>query len=80
MLSLSDSHAIQRTADTCRSAVQDMHIDHRRFDIAMLQRLLNRSNVRAAFKQMRGEGMVEGVARSPLGKTGLHHGLSDGFL
>jgi hypothetical protein len=33
--------------------MKDMRIDHRRFDIAMPQQLLDGSNVRAAFEQVR---------------------------
>ena len=40
-----------------------MRVDHRCFDIAMPQELLNRSNVIAAFKDVRGKGMSECVAR-----------------
>jgi hypothetical protein len=39
-----------------------MYVDHRCFDIAMLQEFLNRSNVIAAFKDVRGKGMSECVA------------------
>jgi hypothetical protein len=60
--------------------MKHMRIDHRRFDIAMAQQLLNRSNVRSAFKQVRGKGMPEGVACGPFGEPGLRHGVSDGFL
>lgn len=75
-----DSHPIQWTADTGRPAMEHMRIDHRRFDIAMSQQLLNSSNVRAAFKWVRGKGMAERMARGSFCKTGHHHGLSDGFL
>ena len=48
-----ESHPIQRTANASPAhAVEDMRIDHCRFDIAMPQQLLDGSNVRAAFEQM----------------------------
>lgn len=60
--------------------MKDMRIDHRRFDIAMPEQLLDRSNVGAAFKEMRGEGMPEGVARGSFRETSHRHGTPDGFL
>ena len=56
-----------------------MRVDHRCFDVAMPQQLLNRSNVIAAFKDVRGKGMPECVVRGPLREPGLRHGLPDGF-
>jgi hypothetical protein len=46
----------------------------------MPQQLLDRSNVRATLKQVRGEGMPERMARGSFRETGHHHGISDGFL
>jgi len=43
-----------------------MGIDHRRFDVAVAQRLLDSSNVMAAFEQVGRKGVPEGVARGPL--------------
>jgi hypothetical protein len=60
--------------------MKDMGINHHRFDVVMAQQLLNGSNVRTAFKQVRGEGMPESVARGSLREPGLRHGVSDGFL
>ena len=48
--------------------MKNMRMDHRRFDIAMPQQLPDSSNIRAAFEQMRGNGMPERVAGSPLGE------------
>ena len=45
--------------------MKHMRIDHRRFDITMSQQLLNSLNVRAAFKEVRGKGMPEGMAVYP---------------
>lgn len=74
------SHPIQRTADTGRPSMKNMRVDHRRFDIAMPQQLLDRSNVRATLKQVRGEGMPECMARGSFRETSHQHGISDGFL
>lgn len=43
--------------------MKDMGIDHRGFDVAMAQQLLDGSNVRAAFEQVRGKRMAEPMAR-----------------
>ncbi len=55
------SHPVQRTANTPRPSVEHMGGAHRRFDVAMAQQFLNGSNIIAAFEQMRGKGMAEGV-------------------
>ena len=48
-----ESHPIQRTANASPAhAVEDMSIDHCRFDLAIPQQLLEGSNVRAVFEQM----------------------------
>jgi hypothetical protein len=60
--------------------MKDMSVDHHRFDIAMPQQLLDGSNVRAAFEQVRGKRMAERMARGSFRETGHHHGISDGFL
>lgn len=60
--------------------MKSMHIDHHRVDIAMLQWLLDGSNVQAAFEQVRGKRMAERIARGSFRKPGLRHGLSDNFL
>ena len=49
------SHPIQQASDTRRPSIKDMSVDHRRFDIAMPQQLLNSPNVRAAFEQVLGK-------------------------
>ena len=74
------SHPVLRTADTRRPTVKHMGIEHRCFPVAMAQQFLNCSNIRAAFKQVCGKGMPEGVAGGPLREPGLHRGVSDGFL
>ena len=60
--------------------MKDMRVDHRRFDIAMPQQLLDGSNVRATFEQVRGKRMVERMARGSFREPGHHHGVPDGFL
>lgn len=60
--------------------MQHMGVDHRRFDVAMAQQLLNCANVGAAFEQVHGEGVPEGVAGGPFGEPDLRHGVSHGFL
>ncbi len=39
--------------------VEHMGVEHRGFDIAMVQQLLDGSNVRATFEQLCGEGMAD---------------------
>lgn len=60
--------------------MQHMGVDHGRLDVAMAQQLLEGANVGAAFEQVRGEGVPEGVAGGPFGELGPRHGLSDSFL
>ncbi len=49
------SKPVNRTADTRRSTVEDMRIDHRRLDDAMTQKILDRANIAAAFEQVSGD-------------------------
>jgi hypothetical protein len=60
--------------------MKDMGIDHRGFDVAMPQQLLDGSNVRAAFEQVPGKRMAERMARSSFCETSHRHGIPDGFL
>ena len=60
------SKPVHRTANTRRSTIEDMGIDHRGLDVAMTQEFLYRSNIVAAFEQVSGKGMSEGVASGPL--------------
>jgi len=46
----------------------------------MAQEFLYGSNIVAGLKQVRGEGMPEGVARGPLRQARLRNGISDGLL
>jgi hypothetical protein len=47
------SHPVKRTADTRRPTVQNVGVDHGRFDLAMVQQFLNRSDIRVDFEHMR---------------------------
>ena len=49
-----------------------MRVDHRCFDVAMPQQLLNRAYVVPALKQVSGEGMAERMARR-LGVKSCNH-------
>jgi hypothetical protein len=55
--------------------MKDMRIDHRRLDNAMPQQLLDGSNVRATFKEVRGTRMAERVATNSPSNTGFTRGL-----
>jgi len=70
------SKPVYRTAD----ARQDKGIDHRRFDVAMAQKLLDSPNVIAAFEQLSGEGMPEGMTTDILDYLGLTNGFLYGPL
>ena len=50
---------VHRTANTRRTTVEDMGIDHRRFDVTMAQKFLDGSNIVTEFKQVRGKRMDE---------------------
>ncbi len=55
--------------------MKDKRIDHRRFDIALPQQLLDGSNVRAAFKEVRGTRMADRVATNWPSDTSCTRGL-----
>jgi len=54
------SKSIDWAANTSRSTVEDMGINHRRFDIIMPQKFLHRSYIVPAFEQVSRKGMPEG--------------------
>jgi hypothetical protein len=56
-----------------------MGIDHRRFDVAMAQEFLDRSNIVAASEQVSREGMPERVASGWLRQSCLRDRISHGF-
>ena len=79
------SKSIYRAANSGRSPVKDMGVDHRRLYIAVAQKFLYGSNVIAAFEQVSGEGMLERMASGPFGKASFPHTrgnrlLHDGFM
>ena len=57
-----------------------MRVGHRCFDVAMPQQVLNGSNDRAAFEQVRGKRMAERMARGSSREPGLRHGPPDSVL
>ena len=61
------SKSVDRAANSGRSPVEDMGVDHRRLDVAVAQEFLYGSNVIAPFEQVRCEGMPEGMAAIELG-------------
>ena len=74
------SHFVQWTANTRWATIEHMRIAHRRFDIAVAQKLLDGSNVRPVFEQMRGKRMTKRVTGSSFCQTSQHHGISDSLL
>jgi hypothetical protein len=52
------SKSVDRAANSGRSPIKDMGVDHRRLDVAVAQEFLNCPNVVAAFEQMRRKGMT----------------------
>ena len=47
------SHPVKWTAHARRPTVEDMGINHGRFDVALAQQFLNGSDIRADFEHMR---------------------------
>jgi hypothetical protein len=74
------SKSINGAANASRSTVEDMGIDHRRFDIIMAQEFLDRSDIVTAFEQVSGKGMPERMASSSLRQSRLRDRISHGFL
>lgn len=62
------------------SFVQNMGIDHSRADVLVTEQFLNRADIVARLKQMRGEGVPEGVAAGMLNYPGLADRFLDGPL
>lgn len=65
---------IQRARSSSRCDLQYVGVDHRRADIAMPQQLLQRADVRAGLKKMRGEAVAQCVHRHVLGNASCGHG------
>lgn len=53
------SKSVHRTANARRAVVEDMGIDHRRFNVLVAEKLLNSSNVITTLKQVSGEGVAK---------------------
>ena len=71
------SEAIERALNPCRSATQDMGVDHGGPHVFVPQELLDGPDVVPVFEQMRGERVPERVARCALAQPGPHDGLAN---
>ena len=60
------SKQIRWTRDACRTSIKHMRVDHRCLHVAVAEKLLDGSNVRATFQQMGGKAMAKGVAAGRL--------------
>ncbi len=63
----SQASSIQGAAHRMATPIQHMRIDLRRADILVPQQFLHSTDVVTTFKQMRGEGMAQGMAAGRLG-------------
>jgi hypothetical protein len=61
-------------------AVENMRVNHGRFQILVAQKILNRSNIIPVPYQVRREGMAEGMAGGRAAYLGVPDGLLDGSL
>jgi hypothetical protein len=64
------SECVGGAANASRSTVEDMGVNHRRFDVVMAQEFLDRSDIVTAFQQVSCEGMPKRVAADMLDDTG----------
>lgn len=48
-------------ADSPAAPVEHMGVDHRRADVPVPQKFLDRPDLLAVFQEMRGQGMAQGV-------------------
>jgi hypothetical protein len=64
---------IEWTAHAEAAAIEDMGIDHRRFDIRVAEQFLHGADVIARFLQARGETVTEGVTASASGRKVIFH-------
>ena len=53
------SKSVERAANSGRSTVEHVGMDHRRLHVVMAQKFLYGSNVIATFERVSGEGMLE---------------------
>ena len=60
--------------------VENMRVNHGRFQILMAQKVLNRSNIIPVLDQVRREGVTEGMGSSGAADLGIPDGLLDGTL
>ena len=60
--------------------VENMGVDHGRLDILVSEQLLDRPNVMPGLKQVRREGVAEGVGGDGLGEVRPPCGHLDGLL
>ena len=66
--------AIRGTAHAEPPAVHDMRVNHRRPQVSVPEKLLNRADVRAALEQMRREGVSQGMTGGPFRQPGCANG------
>ena len=74
------STPVDRTADSRRTTVEDVGVDHRCFDASMAQEFLDRSDIVPVFEEVGGEGMSERMASCPIGQIRFRDGVFHGFL
>ena len=67
-------------ADPEGAAVDDMGVDHGGVQITAAHQLLDGSDVLAAFEQVSGKAMAQGVWRGRLMDPSCQHGLTHGLL
>jgi hypothetical protein len=60
------THGVSRAAHSVSAVPQDVGVDHGRRDVAVAEELLDRSDVVAAFEEVGGERVPEGVAGDAL--------------
>ncbi len=67
--SVLSSKSVDRAANSGRSTIENMGIDHGRLDVIVAQKLLNSANVVAAFQQVNCKGVSVrldfGISRTP---------------
>ena len=67
---------IEGAAGTQTALVEDVGVDHCRPDVAMAEKLLDRSDVGSGLQQVRGEGVAERVAGHALGQVERTDGMA----
>jgi len=72
--------AVQRTEHPMAAAIQHMGINHGGGDIGVTQELLDGADVVAAFQQMGGKAVTQGMTVDPLTDRGRHGRLFDALL